>query len=219
MLQSLLQGGRSKPDQVNYMMIRHNQQPLRTRRSERRRSAFSLVEVIIVVMILSVLSGLIIPRMVGIASSKERLVVTTAADLLSAFAYRDSIASGSAAIEYDDGNRSLILLGARGGNMKNDPLTWQRDPLAPVVRFPEYIDIRALADEELLPETNWSITARDDGTRPTIQFQIRGKKIEATVSLPRWAQSPYVVESDALAVPRLPDAIDLDATGQGRDTW
>ena len=219
MLQSLLQGGRSEPDQVNYMMIRHNQHPLRTHHSERGQKAFSLVEVIIVVMILSVLSGLIIPRMVGIASSKERLVVTTAADLLSAFAYRDSIASGSAAIEYNGGNRSLILLGARGGNKKDDPLTWQRDPLAPVVRFPDHIDIRALADEELLPETNWSITARDDGTRPTVQFQIRGKKIEATVSLPKWAQSPYVVESGALIVPRLPDAIDLDATGQGRDTW
>ena len=219
MLQSLLQGGRSEPDQMNYMMIRHNRQSLRTVRPERVRSGFSLVEVIIVVMILSVLSGLIIPRMVGIASSKERQVVMTAADLLSAFAYRDSIASGSAAIEYDGGNRSLILLGARGGNRKDGPLTWQRDPLAPVVRFPEYIDIRALADEELLPETNWSITARDDGTRPTIQFQISGNKIEATISLPRWAQSPYVVESDALTVPRLPDAIDLDATGQGRDTW
>ena len=146
-------------------------------------------------------------------------MVATAADLLSAFAYRDSISSGSAAIEYNGGTRSLILLAARGGNKENEPLTWQRDSLAPVVRFPEYIDMRAMADDELLPETNWSVTAREDGTRPTIQFQINGKKIDATVSLPRWAQSPYVVESDTLTLPRLPDAIDLDATGQGRDTW
>ena len=201
------------------MMMRHDSPISRSDLIRRSRTGFSLVEVIIVVMILSVLSGLIIPRMVGIASSKERLVVNTAADLLSAFAYRDSIASGSAAIEYNGGSRSLMLLGARGGTEENEPLTWQRDPLAPTVRLPEHMDLRALADDELLPETSWSITARDDGTRPTIQFLIDGKKIEATVSLPRWAQSPYVVESDALFRPNLPDAIDLDATGQGRDTW
>ena len=201
------------------MMIGHNPQVHNSSGRRLGRRGFTLVEVIIVVMILSVLSGLIIPRMVGIASSKERLVVSTAADLLSAFAYRDSISSGSAAIEYDGSNRNLFLLGARGGNSEDEPLTWQRDPLAPVVRIPEYIDVRALSDGELLPETSWSITAREDGTRPEIRLQITGNKIEATVSLPTWAQSPYVVESDALTVPKIPDAIDLDAIGQGRDTW
>ena len=112
-----------------------------------------------------------------------------------------------------------MLLGARGGNSTEEPLTWQRDPLAPIVRIPDSIDIRALSDGELLPETNWSITAREDGTRPEVQFEISGKKIEARISLPTWAQGPYVVESDALTVPRVPDSIDLDATGQGRDTW
>jgi prepilin-type N-terminal cleavage/methylation domain-containing protein len=204
---------------MKHKMIRHDAKYQTDPRSKRDRKAFTLVEVILVVVIMSLFAGLIIPRMAGITKSKERLVVTSAADLLSAFAYRDSITSGSAAIEYDGSNRNLMLLGARGGNSTEEPLTWQRDPLAPIVRIPDSIDIRALSDGELLPETNWSITAREDGTRPEVQFEISGKKIEARISLPTWAQGPYVVESDALTVPRVPDSIDLDATGQGRDTW
>jgi prepilin-type N-terminal cleavage/methylation domain-containing protein len=218
-LPSLLLDTRGESAQMKHKMIHHDVQARRNALAPRARNAFTLVEVILVVLILSLFAGLIIPRIAGITSSKERLVVTSAADLLSAFAYRDSIASGTAAIEYDGTNRNLFLLGARGGDSAEEPLTWQRDPLAPVVRFPDSIDIRALADGELLPETNWSITAREDGTRPEVQFEINGKKIEARVSLPTWAQGPYVVESRAFIVPKIPDSIDLDAIGQGRDTW
>ena len=204
---------------MKHMMTPHEGQDRTVSRTRRARNAFTLVEVILVVLILSLFAGLIIPRMAGLTSSKERLVVTSAADLLSAFAYRDSIVSGSAAIEYDGSNRNLFLLGARGGDNADDPLTWQRDPLAPVIRVPDSIDIRALSDGELLPEARWSITARDDGTRPEVQIEINGKKIEARVSLPTWAQGPYVVELDSMITPKIPASIDLDATGQGRDTW
>lgn len=181
---------------------------------------FTLIEVVIVIMIIALFAGLIIPRLSGVSQRAEKLTVDRVEDLLAAFSYRDSLASGSTAIEYSSIDHSLVLLTLWvDPDAPDDPATWSRDILVPVVRLPESLGMRVYEEGELLPDGDWSIITRIDGTRPKIEIQLFGTATDATVMLDPWAQGPYVVDELAEQKTVLSDAIDLDAVGQDKEPW
>ena len=181
---------------------------------------FTLMEIIIVVLIIALFAGMIIPRMSGLGKRTEQLVADKIGDLLSAFGYRDSIASGSTAIEYSESDRTLVLL-----TLKTDPIdpdeppVWSRDYLAPTVKIPLSISFRAMEDGKLLPDSGWSIIAHNDGTRPKIELEIEGDAVDTSITLDPWATGPYVIDNTQDKIIMLPDAFDLDAAGQDREPW
>lgn len=185
-----------------------------------RNRGFTLIEIIIVILIIALFAGLIVPRMVGLGKRSESLTVDKVADLLSAFSYRDSIASGTTAIEYIAANNSLILLSLQPDPVSpDDPPVWSRDYLAPIVEIPFSVTLRALEDGKLLPDTNWSILANSDGTRPKIKMELQGQAVDASIVLDPWSPGPYVVDNTRQEVIMLPDVFDLDAAGQDREPW
>ena len=181
---------------------------------------FTIIEVVIAVLVISLMAGLIIPRLGGVGKRAEQLTVDRVADLLAAFSYRDSLASGSTALEYSSSEGSLTLL-----LLRRDPdnpaanEVWMRDTLAPVVRIPESILLNAYEDGALMPNGDWSLLTNLDGTRPKIEIELAGSVVNATVMLDPWSQTPAVVDEYNEAPRVLPDAIDLDAAGQERDPW
>ncbi len=185
-----------------------------------RTRGFTLIEVVIVIMIVVLFAGLILPRLSGVGQRAEQLTVDRVEDLLAAFSYRDSLASGSTAIEYSSIDHSLILLTLLANpEQPEDPAIWSRDILVPVVRLPESMGIRTYEEGQLLPDGDWSIITRIDGTRPKIEIQLFGVATDTTVMLDPWAQGPYVVDELAMEKTTLSDAIDLDAIGQDKDPW
>jgi prepilin-type N-terminal cleavage/methylation domain-containing protein len=188
--------------------------------SASKRRAFTLIEVVIVVLIISLMAGLIIPRLGGVGRRAEQLAVDRVADLLAAFSYRDSLASGSTAIEYSANQGSLTLLTLRRPpETPEDPPIWMRDVLAPVIRIPDTIVMNAYEDGAILPNGDWSLITNLDGTRPKIEIELSGSTVNATVMLDPWAQTPAVVDENNPAPTTLLDAIDLDAVGQDKDPW
>lgn len=193
--------------------ISNNLQRARTR-------GFTLIEVIIVIMIIVLFAGLILPRLSGLNRRAEQIAVDRVADLLSAFSYRDSLASGSTAIEYSSSGGSLALLTLWvDPEEPDDPAIWSHDILAPMVRLPETMGMRAYEDGELLADSDWSILTRVDGTRPKIEIELVGESINSTIMLDPWAQTPSVVDELSLETTLLSDAIDLDAIGQDKEPW
>ena len=184
------------------------------------RRAFTIIEVVIVVLVLAVLASVVIPRLGGVGRRTEKLTVDRVGNLLAAFSYRDSMASGSSAIEYDANQHSLILL-----LLRRDPQSdseqeiWMRDVLSPVVMLPETIELKAFEDGEMLPNGDWALLTNMDGTRPKIEFQLVGENVNASLMLDPWAQTPSVVDENAPNAAILSDAIDLDAVGQDKDPW
>ena len=188
--------------------------------SSLRTRGFTIIEVVIAVLVISLMAGLIIPRLGGVGKRAEQLTVDRVADLLAAFSYRDSLSSGSAAIEYSSGDASLTLLILRKGLEQEDATTvWMRDTLAPVVRIPDTIVLNAYEDGSMLPNGDWSLVTRYDGTRPKIEIELAGNVVNATVMLDSWAQTPSVVDEYSGRSTTLPDAIDLDEVGQEKDPW
>ncbi|MEC9157834.1 MAG: type II secretion system protein, partial [Planctomycetota bacterium] len=163
--------------------------PPRTGRRSGR--GFSLVEVIIVIMVLSLFAGLILPRMSGIARSSGKLTVMKASDLLAAFAYRDSIASGRSALKYDGDSRVAMLMRDRSPSRAAGNPSWVPDSLAPHLYLPDDFELRAFVDGSLMPDGGWLIESSTDGTRPKIELEVTGDDVDSIVVLAPWAQSPY----------------------------
>ena len=185
-----------------------------------RRNGFTLIEIVIVIMIIALFAGLIIPRMASLGKRNENLTVDKVADLLSAFSYRDSVASGSTAIEFVATDNSLLLLALQPDPLNpEDPRVWSRDYLAAPVDIPSSLTLRALQDGKLLPDSNWSILTNSDGTRPKIEMELQGDLVDASIVLDPWAPGPYVVDNTRQEVVLFPDVFDLDAAGQDREPW
>jgi prepilin-type N-terminal cleavage/methylation domain-containing protein len=184
------------------------------------RRAFTLIEVIIVIMVIVLFAGMIVPRFFGLNKRAEQLVVDRVADIIGAFSYRDSLASGKAAIEYEHTTRRLMLLELEADpNSPDDPPVWKVDNLAPVVEIPDGIVLRAFEDGDQFAEGSFSILARSDGTRPKIEIKVLGEDLTATILLDPWAQGPHIISDELGFGVDLPDAIDLDSTGQDREPW
>ena len=185
-----------------------------------RHRGFTIIEVVIVVLVLAVLASVVIPRLGGVGRRTERLSIDRVSDLLAAFGYRDSMSSGSSAIEYDATNHSLTLLILRKDpEQPEQPEIWMRDILAPVTNLPGTVELSAFEDGERLPNGDWSLLTNMDGTRPKIEMELLGENIHATVLLDPWAQTPTVVDENTQADLTLTNAIDLDAVGQDKDPW
>jgi prepilin-type N-terminal cleavage/methylation domain-containing protein len=185
-----------------------------------RHRGFTIIEVVIVVLVLAVLAGVVIPRLGGVGRRTERLSVDRVSDLLAAFGYRDSLASGSSAIEYDATNHSLtLLILRRNPEQPEQPEIWMRDILAPVTNLPATVELSAFEDGERLPNGDWSLLTNMDGTRPKIEMELLGENVHATVMLDPWAQTPTVVDENTQSDSKLTNAIDLDAVGQDKDPW
>ena len=160
------------------------------------------------------------PRLGGVGRRTERLSVDRVSDLLAAFGYRDSLASGSSAIEYDATNHSLtLLILRRNPEQPEQPEIWMRDILAPVTNLPATVELSAFEDGERLPNGDWSLLTNMDGTRPKIEMELLGENVHATVMLDPWAQTPTVVDENTQSDSKLTNAIDLDAVGQDKDPW
>ena len=182
---------------------------------------FSLVEVIIVIVIVSLFAGLIIPRVAGISRGSDQLTVMQASDLLAAFAYRDSIASGKTALEFNGDARTLMLMKHVGDEAGPEAESWTPDSLAPILYLPDRMELNAYMDESLLADGGWWIESSSDGTRPKVELELVGKELDSTVTLPPWAQSPYTTDRVTNSFTRvmLPEEIDLDSSGQERIPW
>lgn len=188
--------------------------------SKIRTTGFTLIEVIIATMILVLLAGMVIPRLGGISRRTEQLSVDRVADLLAAFSYRDSLASGTSAIEFNANQGTLMLL-----TLKKDPeypsrpATWMVDTLAQAVDIPDSISVSAYEDGALLPNGDWTLLTNYDGTRPKIELELEGENVFATIMLDPWAQVPTIIDELKNESAVLSDAIDLDAIGQDKDPW
>ncbi|MED5507874.1 MAG: hypothetical protein VX684_08545 [Planctomycetota bacterium] len=173
------------------------------------------------IMVLSLFAGLILPRMSGIARSSGKLTVMKASDLLAAFAYRDSIASGRSALKYDGDSRVAMLMRDRSPSRAAGNPSWVPDSLAPHLYLPDDFELRAFVDGSLMPDGGWLIESSTDGTRPKIELEVTGDDVDSIVVLAPWAQSPYTNDrvEGLLKTIQLPQSIDLDSTGQERIQW
>lgn len=182
-------------------------------------SAFTLVEVITVIVILAVLSSLVVPRLVNWDERRAEAGVGQVADVLSGAARRHLFTTQRLALDFADGRLRVLALRLRdaasfdAGNER-----WQDDPLTPAVELDGLEVADASSDGRPLDPRRFRVEFPVAEPRPAIVLRLAATRGRGTwtVSLPPTAERADVLPGDARAEdPR----IDLDRAGLRDEAW
>jgi type II secretory pathway pseudopilin PulG len=187
--------------------------------------AFTIAEVIVVVIIIGLLGLIVVPRLLGMAGRQSEVEAQGVRSLLTAAAQRDAAGSRSLALGYDQSRRELRLLELQE---KAGTPAWLPAPLVRPVRLGQ-IEVReALAQgQPQVPTANWRIELPQARARPTITLVLRTLQ-DAPGKAQAWqidllpgtlAAQLRPLAYDQPPQPAQTSAIDLDATGRRADPW
>ena len=170
--------------------------------------------------LLALLAAIAVPRFSSVDRRKSQVAVDQLQDLLSVFAYRDSLGSQRVAFGANEETGEIELFVKEFD--PRDPLLsaeWLPDRFVQPVRLPpdmEIVDVRL--DDRSLPLDNFFIASVPGTDRPKIELRVAGPMMSATLLLEPYMIAPVVFEDGKPApVVRLP--VDLDQVGLDRGQW
>jgi prepilin-type N-terminal cleavage/methylation domain-containing protein len=186
---------------------------------------FTLVELIVVLVLMAVITGVIAPRLVSGASRSAEADVRRAAEILSAAGRRDTLTSQQIAIDFDSQSSQLKLLvlrmpsaidAARGAAPE-----WIDDPMTMHVELKDVKLLSAAADGAALDPGKFRIEFRQSGVRPSVllTFGQSEDRPAWTVSLPPGAFRAKVTAGEDRFADVEQTAIDLDRSGKAEEPW
>lgn len=189
--------------------------------SRNRQSAFTLLEMIIVIIILGVLITLTVPRLGGQDRRQLNFAVDQVTDFLTMFAYREQLGQRAIAIEYNaEVNTLYLLVRDNTDGDPNDPPVWTYDALVKPVKLPDSVSVADVRVDGLsIDRSFFQILAKPNEDRPLIELSLQNREFEVqTLVLMPHSVAPTVYRSgEAMSASRV--AVDLDASGRSREDW
>lgn len=186
--------------------------------------AFTLVEMIVVIVILGVLAGVTTIRMTNTIGRRGGVAVSRVQNILDALAHRHVASQAPVALVYDASRGELRLdryeftsrLGETPSTQREQG-RWQRDILAPVVSFERDVFLRAAYLDGRVERGSFRVEASPQSIRPTIEIEIQfGQTVETVSLLPSEMRSMTLSqETDYLRL----SPEDLHSTGSGDERW
>lgn len=179
---------------------------------------FSLIEVVIVCVMLTIVAATVVPRLIVVQRQREQKAALEVEDLLRMFAFRNAAGTQQIGLYYDRGAGEVSLwIKDLNPEDPTGPRIWQQDRLSNPVELPEGMEITsASADGEEMLDDTWNITTHPDGSRPRITLMLEGREEQAELVLEPYATVPARVGEPGVFVR---EAIDLDREGRGFDRW
>jgi len=193
---------------------------LRSGRTNRGR-AFTIVELIVVVVILAVLAAAIGPRLAAMGGREVRASAMEVGDLVSVAARRDALTSQRVAIEFEGDKSRLVLMtmdvAPSGGG--SPVAEWREDKLIPPVLLGNTKITDASTDGVALDARGWRVEFPQGGLRPALALILSDPKGKEhwRVELPSSAAHAAISPGNALGMSD--QAVDLDAGGGGTSPW
>jgi len=185
--------------------------------------AFTIVELLTVVVILGILAGAILPRLFGNDRREAAQELRRVEDLLSSAASRESFTSTPVALEYEEGTLRIVVLRAPETLTPwSGPGTWVEDPLARPVTLEHLSLATASASGQVLGDESWRVDLTTLEARPGIALGlIDGRGGEWVVYLAPDAERARTTEigrgTDATDLALV--TVDLDEIGREEDPW
>ncbi len=187
--------------------------------------AFTLIELIVVILILGIIAAAVAPRLGDSTLRRAQQQVRDVAGLLSAAVRRDATGAQRLALEFNAEEKRLSLLVLRAAAPGSRALPqWSPDPLAPPVAFTDVRLRDALADGAPLDRRGWRIEFPRNQPRPEIELRLetgeppRAVTAWSVLLLPSASSAAF----DGLGAnsPRpILRSVDLDALGKGAQSW
>jgi prepilin-type N-terminal cleavage/methylation domain-containing protein len=187
----------------------------------RHANAFTLIELITVIVILAVVSGLLLPRLVNWDERRAEARVQRAADVLSAAARRHLFSTQRLALGFDRESGSLrvqVLRLSTPASFDAGNAAWVDDPLTVSAELEGLDVIEVIADSKALDGRRFRIELPPAEPRPAIALTLAtpGEQGVWTVQLPAAAERATVTVGRA---PVIDERIDLDQAGLRDEAW
>lgn len=182
--------------------------------------AFTLVEMIVVIIIIGIMASIILPRLVGNENRRFQLAVDEVSDLLMMYAQRESLGTKPVGFWEDAQKHRLVLMTLDiDERTPNDPALWIIDPTVRPVKLPDDVEVVAIhVDGEEVDLTEWPLQANPGESRPDLVVILSGPSGIITIALASHALSPLQIHSESYSQ-WLGGPIDLDAEGRDREDW
>jgi prepilin-type N-terminal cleavage/methylation domain-containing protein len=184
------------------------------------RRAFTLIELIVVVVVLGIAAAAIVPKFTGTARQEADNSVDQVAELLRLFAYRQSLGAQQVALWRDGNDGRIHLLVMDSDPEDADALpAWRPDRFAAPVSLPTGVELVEIQNnDQRVDPVEWTIASTPGGERPKIAIRIVGPGVDATVALPQGSPSVVRVDADKPA-PFAREPIDLNRAGRDYEPW
>lgn len=190
-------------------------------RASRVARGFTLIELIVVVVLVAVVSGLIAPRVLDVGRRRTDEAARSVRNLLSIAAHRDAIGQQRLAIEHSDDPAALTLMSLRVPAGEAD-LRWAPDALV----APAPLDGLRVASVSLggaaLQSRGFRIEFPRHEPRQNIEIVLEEDPPPRAGAPRRFVVSLLAGSTQATLdaeAARVPASIDLDGAGRGTSTW
>lgn len=186
-----------------------------------RAKAFTLVELITVIVIIAIAAGLIMPRIVNWDERRAEAGVRRVADVLSGAARRHLFSTQRLAIDFDGQTGRLRVVALRlaaPASFDGTDSAWVEDPLTPSADLEGLSLLEAAADSRALDERRFRVELPPAEPRPaiTLRLESTGGRALWTVHLPASGEQAAVIVGEG-APPS--DRVDLDEAGLRDEAW
>lgn len=204
---------------------------LRDRRIPSRETvlrAFTMVELIVVVVVMTVIAAAIIPRFAGNEARAAEQEARNVKEFFSSVGTRAALTSQALQIEYSSANRQFVMKTARAVKDPADFASereWLADPLLAPVKL-EHVNVKMISSDGLPGDVGAFLVELPVGRpRPAlvvILTQAKEGELGAwRVELPSEGVQALVRKTDPLdaGLPTPGTSEDLDASGMGDNPW
>jgi prepilin-type N-terminal cleavage/methylation domain-containing protein len=181
------------------------------------RKAFTLLEIIIVIIMIGIMSAMVLPRLTGNRSREFTLTAERVADVVLMYAHRNATSNQPSALQYNMKTKELALLIKVEDEGER---YWEYDPLAKPIYLPSWLDGESLsifADGDYIDTSQWPLTSSPGEARPLIELTLDWENRSSAISLAPHAVGPKLWLDGMGTEPLMP--IDLDAEGRGQEEW
>lgn len=194
---------------------------VRSRPGQARRG-FTLIELVVVVLLLAIVTGLIAPRLLDLSRRRADETARSVRNLLSIAAYRDAVGLQRLSLDYSQTDRTLSLLTLRAPP-EGGTASWQPDALIPPVMLDGVRVRSATLDGAALDLASWRVEFPRHQPRGAVEIVLQSETETSGSGAPRLfvvsllpSASEATIDAGAGTTPT---PIDLDATGMGASTW
>lgn len=189
------------------------------------RHGFTVVELLVVLIMLTILAGVIAPRLVSGSSRSAEADVRRAAELMSTAGRRDTLTSQQIAIDYDGATSTMRMLVLRlpsaADAARGSEPEWVDDRMTMRVELKDVRLLSATADGAELDARRFRVEFKQSGVRPglVLMFGQDADKPLWTVSLPPGAFRARVSAGMGDIADGEQAMIDLDQVGKAEEPW
>lgn len=197
---------------------------MHARRTQLQLRAFTLIELVVVIVILGVVAAAIAPRFVAGSSRAAEVSAGALRDLVSAVATRSALTGRRVAIGYDARTHTADALAwksAAGPADWSARSQWTADPLTPPASLASVTVTSVRADGLTLDPAAWRIEFDPGSRRPALSItlaQVGGPR-SWRIDLPTGAMRAELSSADARVPQSVGAVIDLDAAGRPEEAW